>query len=69
MNGDYPDSNITLDSHIVNCDIQAGYGLTRFNAGQLLEAYKEGKVSGKLKEITATLNEEDNGVLMLLKFK
>ena len=34
-----------------------------------VEANKEGKLKGGLKEIASKLNEEDNPVLMLLKHK
>lgn len=38
-------------------------------AFDLVEAYKEGKLSGRLKEIAATLDEEDNPVIMIAKHK
>lgn len=41
-NDDYPDAKIVLNSHLVNCDMQSGYGVSRFNAGELVEAYQEG---------------------------
>lgn len=39
------------------------------NASDLVEAYQDGKLKGRLKEIAATLGEEDNPVLMLVKRK
>jgi len=36
---------------------------------ELVDAYKEGKLKGKLKEIVATLGEEDNPVIMIAKHK
>lgn len=39
------------------------------DAPQLVEAYKKGILKGKLKEIAATLNEESNPVIMLIKHK
>jgi hypothetical protein len=36
---------------------------------QLVEAYEQGKLSGKLKDIAAKLDTEDNPVLMLVKYK
>ena len=37
---------------------------------ELKQAYREGRLSGKLKELVATLNEdEDNDVVMLLRFR
>lgn len=41
----------------------------RLDAHELVEAYKKGKLKGKLKEIAATLNEESNPVIMLIKHK
>lgn len=38
-------------------------------AHELVEAYEKGKLKGKLKEIAAKLNEEDNPVIMLVKHK
>lgn len=69
INEEYPDMNFTLDAHMVNCDIQPGYGVGRLTAGRLVDAYENGKLQGKLKEIAATLNEEDNDVLMVFNFK
>jgi hypothetical protein len=34
-----------------------------------MEAYKEGKLKGKLKEIAAGLKEDDNPVIMIAKNK
>jgi hypothetical protein len=39
------------------------------DAYQLVEDYKNGLLKGKLKEIAATLDEEDNQVIMLVKHK
>ena len=37
---------------------------------ELKQAYRENKLSGKLKELVATLNEDtDNNVFMLVEFK
>lgn len=68
-NEDYPEEKILLESHIVNCDIQPGWGISRFNADKLIEAYHEDKLVGKLKEVASTLQEEDNDVLMVMRFK
>ena len=40
-----------------------------YTADQLLTALEEGKLKGKLKEIVQHLDEEDNGVVMMLKRK
>ena len=41
----------------------------RLEAFELVKAYKEGKLKGKLKEIAAELDEEDNAVIMIAKNK
>lgn len=38
-------------------------------ASELVESYKKGRLKGKLKDIAATLNEESNPVIMLIKQK
>jgi hypothetical protein len=38
-------------------------------AHELVESYEKGELKGRLKEIAATLNEEDNPVIMLIKHK
>ena len=38
-------------------------------AYQLIESYKKGELNGKLKEIAATLDEDSNPVIMLVKHK
>jgi hypothetical protein len=43
--------------------------LRKLEAYELVEAYKEGKLKGKLKEIAAGLDEESNPVIMLAKYK
>lgn len=44
--------------------------LQKFEAYQLVESYKNGELKdGKLKEIASKLNEEDNPVIMLVKYK
>lgn len=43
----------------------AGY----FDADELYEAFREDKLSGRLKEIAATIKEDDNPVLMITTFK
>ena len=41
----------------------------KLEADDLFDAYKEGQLKGKLKEIAAGLKEEDNPVIMLVKYK
>ena len=50
----------------INQDIANWYP---FDAPELIEAYKEGKLKGRLNEIAAKLNEDSNPVIMLIKYK
>jgi hypothetical protein len=43
--------------------------IKRLEAGDLIDAYKEGKLNGKLKEIAAGLDEDSNAVIMLAKYR
>jgi hypothetical protein len=67
-NGDY-----TIQKEIymnwlrpVNHEIESWQFLEAY---QLVESYKNGELKGKLKEIAAKLNEDDNPVIMLVKHK
>lgn len=51
------------------CDLPLGYVRGKLSPTQLLQDYEAGKLQGKLKEVASRLNEEDNTVLMLVKFK
>jgi hypothetical protein len=50
----------------VNHEIESCRNL---EAHQLVESYEKGELKGKLKEIAATLDENDNPVIMLIKHK
>jgi hypothetical protein len=67
-NGDYsPKKEIYMNAlRPVNHEIESWQPL---EAHQLVESYKKGELKGKLKEIAATLNEDDNPVIMLIKHK
>ena len=41
----------------------------KLEALDLVEAYEKGELKGRLKEIAATLNEDSNPVIMLMKNK
>ena len=47
----------------------SGLNCYYYTADQLITALEEGKLKGKLKEIVQHLDEEDNGVVMMLKRK
>lgn len=60
-----------LDPKFINTTaVPYGYGLVQLSAMDLVGAYQNNQiVNEKLKKIASTLQEEDNSVLMLLKFK
>ena len=73
-------NNDLVDGNPMNLVNQIIYNLRVFNkndiaftarlhASDLIEAYKENKLRGQLKEIAATLGEEDNPVIMVAKYK
>ena len=56
----------SIGFHLINQDIANWYP---FDAPELIEAYKEGKLKGRLNEIATKLNEDSNPVIMLIKYK
>ncbi|MDR0795159.1 MAG: 6-bladed beta-propeller [Tannerella sp.] len=59
---------------LTQVDDKGGYGgdimfWYRFEAYKLVELYKKGELKGRLKEIAAELDEEDNPVIMVVKHK
>jgi hypothetical protein len=67
-NGDYSTKKevYMVAASPVNHEIVSWYPL---EANQLVESYGKGELKGKLKEIAATLDEESNPVIMLIKHK
>lgn len=55
-----------LKSRTINSKIATSESLDAF---RLVEAYNEGKLTGKLKELAAELEEESNPIIMLVKYK
>ncbi len=67
INGDYVKrKKVDMTSHPINSGIAAFQKLEAF---QLVEAYKNDGLKGKLKEIAAELSEESNPVIMVMKYK
>lgn len=67
LNSDFvKEQRVDMISHPVNGKIATFQILT---ANQLVEAYNNQELKGRLKEIAATLNEESNPVLLLMKCK
>jgi hypothetical protein len=66
-NGDFSNKKeVYMKSRPVNDKIASWQAL---EAHQLVESYRKGELKGKLKEIAATLDEESNPVIMLIKHK
>lgn len=66
-NGDYvKKQRVNMTARPLNGEIAT---LQVLAANQLVEAYKNNGLKGKLKEIASTLDEESNPVIMLVKYK
>ena len=67
-NGDYAEKRpVAMTAQSINREIEYA---TSLNAFQLVEIYEKGQLKeGKLKEIAARLDQEDNPVIMLVKQK
>ena len=70
-NKDYIGLKVHLDMFgpAVLADLPNNVCVQSLNIIKLCEAYEEGKLSGKLKDIAANLKEDDNPVLMIIKFR
>ncbi|WP_313382192.1 6-bladed beta-propeller [Proteiniphilum saccharofermentans] len=67
LNGDYlKKQEVNMTSCLVNSEIAICRTL---EAGELVEAYENDELKGKLKEIAAGLDEDSNPVIMLIKHK
>ena len=67
-NEDYPDMPITLSRGAMNTCNEVVSAI-KYESFELVKANKEGKLKGRLKEIASKLDEDDNPVLVLLKYK
>ena len=70
-NKDCKDQEVHLDmaGPISGANIPINMSIQALGASGLIEAYEDGRLSGKLKDIAVNLNEDDNPVLMIIKFK
>ena len=66
---DYEDYDITFTAHNVNSDTKAGIGLGRISVYDLQEADEKGLLHGRLEEMAATLDDEDNPIVIVYHFK
>ena len=55
--------NSLVENRIQNCGIEV------YPAHTLIKLNEKGQLTGELKKIASTLNEDDNPVLMMAKFK
>lgn len=66
---DYEGKRINLSPEIIANTQHSKLGLIVLDINELLEANKENKLSGKLKQLVESSEEEGNNVFMLLHFK
>lgn len=69
VNKDWQDKDFFISMKHCYFEIGPNKAVIRLYAHELVEAYQNNLLSGKLKEITAGLNEEDNPILMEVTFK
>ena len=65
-NNDFSNRSTNMGLQPINHEIAFS---ERFEAYQLVEAYENGELRGRLKEIASKLNEESNPVIMLVKHR
>lgn len=58
-----------MNYYPINREIASCHILPILPAHELVTAYKQGQLKGRLKEVAANLNEESNPVLMFYKYK
>ena len=70
-NKDYVGDKVHLDMYgpAVSANLPENVCVQSLNVTRLREAYEDGRLSGKLKDIAAHLKEDDNPVFMVIKFK
>ena len=70
-NKDCKDQEVHLDmaGPISGANIPINMSIQVLGASGLIEAYEDGRLSGKLKDIAVNLKDDDNPVLMIMKFK
>ena len=66
LNNDFSDVTVDLIQKTGNDDIAFWQ---KIEANQLVDSYEKGGLKNRLKEIAAELDEEDNPVIMLVKYK
>jgi hypothetical protein len=67
-NADYPESNTSAQGFSFN-EVNNNQYVHEYLSYKLVKALEEGKLSGQLKDIASGIKEDDNPVLMIIKFK
>jgi hypothetical protein len=68
FNSDYPTEKLNLSQANISTNNEIAFW-QKIESDKLVESYNKGEVKGKLKEIAKNLDEEDNPVIMLVKYK
>lgn len=68
INDDYVGFEVDV-THYNEVDTEYGVAVLALKASQLVEARKGGKLKGELKKMTENMQEDDNPILMVVKFK
>jgi hypothetical protein len=66
---DYKGKEINLSPENINSTAHSGTGFIELSIEELKEAYEDNKLSGKLKEMVKSSDDESNNIYMILKFK
>jgi len=66
---DYKGKEINLSPENIYCTANSGTGFIELNIEELKEAYEDNKLSGKLKEMVKSSDDESNNIFMILFFK
>jgi hypothetical protein len=66
---DFSGKEISISPSITTLLYDSQTGFLQFDLSELKKAYDENKLSGKLKELVASSNDEDNNIYALLHFK
>ena len=69
INKDYIKGGETNLFGLNRAEVPAGHCIKTIKAEKLYQDYKEGNLRGKLKEIAVNIQEDDNPILMIVKFK
>lgn len=69
LNADYPSRRKWINFNNYNKDLPKNYTVSYYYMDILLKASEDNKLKGDLKNIVSVANEEDNPILIILKFR